>query len=248
MALSATPAQQADLLEVQRLDSTLQQLQRRRDSLPEAARAREIEVELGALETRLVAARTEVADRTLDLRKAENDVEQVVNRAKRDQERLDSGTAGAKDLESLQHELVSLAKRQAELEDDELEAMQRVEDAAAALEQLEAQRTETLAEQAALAQELARLLAEIEVSRNEATLARIPLAAGIPADVLSLYDKVRADHGGIGAALLQAGTCQGCHISLDASQLESVRNAAADAVVRCDQCRSILVRTPESGL
>jgi predicted nucleic acid-binding Zn-ribbon protein len=74
------------------------------------------------------------------------------------------------------------------------------------------------------------------------------LAAGIPPDLLSLYDRVRADHAGIGAALLQAGVCQGCHISLDAAQLEAVRNASPDAVVRCDQCRSILVRTSESGL
>ena len=144
----------------------LQALRRRRDTLPEATRARELETELGALDTRLVAARTEVADRTLELRKAEADVEQVVNRAKRDQERLTSGEVkAAKDLEALQHELVSLAKRQAELEDTELEAMQRVEDAQSALEQLDAQRGLLLTEQAAVRSALERLLAEIQGKR-----------------------------------------------------------------------------------
>lgn len=244
MALSATPAQQSDLLEVQRLDTELQALRRRRDTLPEAARAKDIEVELGALDTRIVAARTEVADRTVELRKAELDVEQVVARSERDQERLTSGAiTAAKDLENLQHELVSLGKRRAELEDVELEAMQRVEDASSGLEQLESQRAATVVEQAQVQQELDRLLAEIGLRENELTLARIPLAGGVPSDVLALYDKIRADHGGIGAARLESGTCQGCHITLDASLLDSVRNAAPDAIVRCDSCRSILVRS-----
>ena len=86
MAVTATPEQQRALLDVQALDTSLLQVAHKRGSIPETAMVRELEVELGSIDMRIVAATTEMSDRTLDLRKAESDVEQVVNRAKRDRE------------------------------------------------------------------------------------------------------------------------------------------------------------------
>ena len=120
MAPTATPDQQLALLAVQELDTAILQVRRRRADLALTKEVHDLEVEHGSLEMKIVAATTEVSDRTLDVRKAESDVEQVVNRATRDKERMDSGTVSAKELEGLQHELQSLAKRQAELEDVEL--------------------------------------------------------------------------------------------------------------------------------
>ena len=54
---------------------------------------------------------------------------------------------------------------------------------------------------------------------------------------------------GLGAAPLHRGTCQGCRLQLPPTEIEALRSAAApDAVIRCEDCRRILVRTPESGL
>ena len=64
-----------------------------------------------------------------ELRKSEADVEQVSTRAARDRARLEAGTGSAKDLQGLQHELESLARRQSDLEDVELEVMERLETA-----------------------------------------------------------------------------------------------------------------------
>jgi predicted nucleic acid-binding Zn-ribbon protein len=52
----------------------------------------------------------------------------------------------------------------------------------------------------------------------------------------------------VGAALIHRGSCQGCHITIDAQEIDQIRNMPADAIARCDQCRRILVRTAESGL
>ena len=66
--------------------------------------------------------------------------------------------------------------------------------------------------------------------------------------LLSLYDRVRTQTGGTGAALLKARRCEGCRIELYGRELAAARNAAPDEVLRCDNCGRVLVRTAESGL
>jgi predicted nucleic acid-binding Zn-ribbon protein len=63
-----------------------------------------------------------------------------------------------------------------------------------------------------------------------------------------LYDKVRADVGGTGAAMLQHKRCLGCQMEQTPTEINRLRDAAEDEVLRCEECRRILVRTAESGL
>ena len=248
MAPTATPDQQLALLAVQELDTAILQVRRRRADLALTKEVHDLEVEHGSLEMKIVAATTEVSDRTLDVRKAESDVEQVVNRATRDKERMDSGTVSAKELEGLQHELQSLAKRQAELEDVELELMTELEEAQQVLETLGAQRQTVAAQLAESRERLAQALLELDGQETDLATQRAAAVQPVPADVAALYDKLRADMGGIGAAMLHRGACQGCHISLDATEISRIRGLGPDVIVRCEECRRILVRTAESGL
>ena len=249
MAVTASPEQQQALLELQGFDTKLLQLAHKRAGLPEISAAQDLEVELGSIKMRLVAAQTEASDLKLNQLKAEADVEQVVARARRDQERLDSGAvSSAKELESLQHEIGTLAKRQAELEDIELEIMQAYENAQQAVTELQASEIETTEKLSALAQTRDELFADIDFEVNSLTNQRTDIANGLPTDLIALYDKIRADQGGVGAALIHRGACQGCHITIDAQEIDQIRKMSADAIARCDQCRRILVRTAESGL
>ena len=91
-------------------------------------------------------------------------------------------------------------------------------------------------------------LAEIAEEAGKAQDRRAGVTAEEPADLLALYEKLRAQHGGTGAAALRGGRCQGCHLSLNTVDLNRIRAAAPDEVLRCEECRRILVRTPESGL
>jgi predicted nucleic acid-binding Zn-ribbon protein len=249
MAVTASAEQQKALLDLQGLDTKLLQLAHKRSGLPEITAAQDLEVELGSIKMRLVAAQTEASDLKLNQAKAEADVEQVVARARRDQERLDSGAvSAAKELESLQHEIGTLAKRQAELEDIELEIMQSYENAQQAITDLLASEIEITEKLATVAQARDELFADIDFEVNSITGQRNDIANGLPTDLISLYDKIRADQGGVGAALIHRGSCQGCHITIDAQEIDQIRNLPADAIARCDQCRRILVRTAESGL
>ena len=48
--------------------------------------------------------------------------------------------------------------------------------------------------------------------------------------------------------MLRAGRCEGCRLELSGSERSRVKAAAPDEVIRCEECRRILVRTNESGL
>ncbi|GHG73563.1 C4-type zinc ribbon domain-containing protein [Streptomyces griseocarneus] len=153
-----------------------------------------------------------------------------------------------KDLENLQHEVASLAKRQGDLEDVVLEVMERREAAQERVAELTG-RVESV--QAKVDDAVARrdaATAGLDAETATATKERELVAASIPADLLKLYDKLRAQSGGVGAARLYQRRCEGCRLELNITELNEVRAAATDAVVRCENCRRILVRTPESGL
>ena len=170
-------------------------------------------------------------------------------RAVRDQQRLDSGAVTSpKDLENLQREIASLAKRQGDLEDVVLDVMERRESAQERVTELtgrvsavEARIEETRARRDT-AQE------EIDAESADVTKERETVAASLPADLLKLYEKLREQQDGVGAARLFQRRCEGCRLELNITELNDVRAAAPDAVVRCENCRRILVRTAESGL
>ncbi|MEV5506867.1 CT398-like coiled coil hairpin domain-containing protein [Streptomyces orinoci] len=247
--MNAAPADQIRLLDLQALDTRLGQLAHKRRSLPEHAEITALEGDLAQHRDLLVAAQTEESDTAREQTKAEQDVDQVRQRAARDQQRLDSGAGmSPKDLENLQHEVASLAKRQGDLEEVVLEIMERREAAQERVTELtgrvEAVQAKVDAAVARRDEALAAIDAEIATTTKEREI----VAGSVPADLLKLYDKLREKEGGVGAARLYQRRCEGCRLELNITELNEVRAAAADAVVRCENCRRILVRTPESGL
>jgi predicted nucleic acid-binding Zn-ribbon protein len=247
--VNAEPAIQLRLLDLQALDVRLDQIEHRRRTLPQLARIAELDGKAASVRDRVVAAQTEVSDLERAMAKAETDVEQVRARARKDQELLDSGRIGsAKELENLQREIESLARRQADLEDAELEVMERLEDARSALAALTAERDAVAADLDRLATERDTALAEADKDAGWVRQEREGVVPDIPADLLAVYDRLRADHGGVGAAALHQRRCQGCRMELTPTDLVRIRDAAPDALLRCEECRRILVRTPESGL
>jgi predicted nucleic acid-binding Zn-ribbon protein len=234
---------------VQELDSRLDQLRHQLRSLPETGQLAAVEKERAAVEDRVRDARIAVDDLTKQQRRADADVEQVRSRRTRDQQRLDSGqVTNPKDLSHLQQELVSLDRRISELEDVELEVMEQLETAQGDLTQVTAQ-----------AEDLDRRIAELTAAREEKAAAikeegakvkqeRGPVADGVPADLLALYEKIRENKGGVGAAALRARRCGGCTLELSAADMGVIAKAPTDEVLRCEECQRILVRTSESGI
>lgn len=246
--LKADPSRQWRLLDLQAIDTRLDQIVHARANLPQGAAIVAARSELASLETELVNARTAVGDVQRELTKSEQDVQLVRDRAARDQSRLDSGQGSAKDLTALQHELTSLARRQSELEDLEIEVMERAEALASRVSELEARRSEVVERISRLEQEQASALAELEAEATKVGSGRADIVAGVGEDLAGLYEKVRAQSGGVAAAELRHRRCGGCRLELNNVDLDRIRRAAEDEVIRCEECRRIMIRTGESGL
>lgn len=245
--MNADTATQLRLLDLQAADTALAQLAHRRANLPELAALAERAKAVADLHNELVEAQTRVSDVAAEQRRLESDVDTVRARAGRDEARLQAGGLPSRELESLQHEIATLARRQSTLEDELLEVMERAEDAESELRTAGARHEDALAEQQRLEEARDAAFTEIDAATAQRKPERDAIAGGLPAELLALYERARA-HGGTGAALLRQRRCEGCHIELSGSELAAVRNAAPDEVVRCDNCRAILVRTAESGL
>lgn len=228
---------------------SLARLEHRRRNLPEIGELSGLAQQQQKVRNDLVAAQTEVGDIAREQDKLEADIDQVRQRMSRDQQRLDAGSvSSAKELESLQHEIGSLAKRQRDLEDVELEVMER-------LEETQGKATTLASEQERLASavddtERRRLeaLAAIDKDAEYAQQQRAVVEPQISGELLALYDKLRAQLDGLAVVAIMQRRCGGCQLELTATDVGRVRAADEDEILRCEECRRIQVRTAESGL
>ena len=246
--MKADPEAQRRLLDLQAIDTALAQLAHKRRTLPELAELDRLARELSTMEDERVRALVAVDDLDRDIARFERDVEQVRSRKDKDQQRLDAGTGPARELEALQHELATLSRRQGELEDAELELMEQREAAQATLDGIEARLAAGREVRERTERQRDETLTTIAKEEEFRQSGRKPLAADLPPDLLALYDKIREVAGGIGAALLRQGRCEGCRLELAGNERATLRNTPPDEVVRHEECRRILVRTEESGL
>ena len=246
--MKASPQSQLRLLELADLDAELARLDRRRHSLPEVADLVRLEARAGELKDEIVVAETELSDLAREENRSERDVEQVRTRIDRDRARLDAGqVSAARELATLQSEIESLRRRQGDLEEIVLELMERREGLTSRRDELAAERDSLSIKTAEVAARRDAAFKEIDEQAGKASEQRAAVAADVPADLLKLYEQIR-DARGVGAAVLRAGRCEGCHLSLNTVDLNQIRASAPDEVLRCEECRRILVRTPESGI
>ncbi len=246
--VKATPQSQLRLLELADLDAELGRLRHRRASLPEIADIAALDHRVGELRDALVGVETELSDLTREENRAERDVEQVRTRIDRDRARLDAGqVSAARELATLQSEIESLRRRQGDLEEVVLDLMERREGLASRRDELLTERENVATNTAELTSRRDAAFKDIDEQAAKASDQRSGVAADVPADLLALYEQIR-DSRGVGAAMLRGGRCEGCHLSLNRVDLNQIKASAPYEVVRCEECRRILVRTAESGL
>ena len=247
--MKADPFVQLRLLDLQALDSALDQLTHRRRTLPEIAEMERLDRLVDALRDGIVRAETEVSDLAREQARFEKEIEQVRARRERDEGRLASGAITVpKQLQDLEHEVATLKRRQSDLEDGELEVMEKAETAQAELDELTGQRTAHLEARAEAERARDAASAEIDAELERTTAERAALAASLPEDLLALYERIRASEGGVGAGEISRGRCGGCRLDLMNNEKSEIRAAAPDEVLQHEECGRIMIRTAESGI
>ncbi len=247
--IKADPGSQQRLLDLQATDSALAQLDHRRRTLPEHAELARLKTDQVTVASDLVAADTAVSDLELEQTKAESDLEPVRERLARNQRRIADGSVpDAKALSSMVAEVDHLKKRISDLEDAELEVMEQLEQAVAERDRLRVRAEELAASAAEVTGRRDGQLAALDVEIGQRRTERTSIAPTIEPALITLYERVAASHGGVGAAELRSRRCTGCQLEVNAADLREFAAANSDEVLRCEECSRILVRTANSGL
>jgi len=237
------------LLDVQELDSRLDALHHQLATMPEAVQLADFAERRRDVDGLVRDLRVEVDDLTAEQKRADADVEQVKARRARDQGMVDAGSiTDPKALQRMLGELESLERRISDLEDVELDVMERLEAAQAELDERSRNLAEIDEKVALLEEARARKAGELEESVLGVERERAAMVADLPDDLLALYGKLRDQKGGVGAAALRRRECGGCGLAINPSDLAAIAGAPTDEVLRCEECGRILVRTGESGL
>jgi uncharacterized protein len=240
--VKASLSDQRSILDIQGFDFTTTALNAKAAALPEIAAIASLMIKANNARDLRIAAETELSDVKRELTRAETDVEQVVSRITRDETRLASGTGAAKELEQLQHELVSLNNRRSELEEVELEIMMRVDGIKERIKTLQEEETSLALEIASLEIAKENALTVIGADLSAAAQERAKTVSSVNPELLALYEKIRASNNGTGAAALVGNQCKGCHLTLNTIELQRIAALPEDELVRCEECRCILVR------
>ena len=240
--MQASTEQQSLILELQLLDNEIMQANTKLKSLPETEQLLHIEKRVTAANDELSVVKSESDQIALELRRGEVDVETVTDRIKKDEARLSSGNATPKELEQLQHEVESLKKRQEALEEIELEIMIRNDAVIARKNTLTTDLTSLQTIKDEISGRLQSATDEINKVIAEKNTARTLVANKIEKPLLDLYEKIRGNGGGVGAAALVGNKCNGCNLAINAVEMERIKSLAKDELLRCEECRRILVR------
>jgi predicted nucleic acid-binding Zn-ribbon protein len=240
--MQASPDQQGLTLELQLLDNEIMQANTKLKTLPEIEQLLHIDKRISAATEELATVKAEADQIALELRRGEVDVETVTDRIKKDETRLASGNATPKELEQLQHEVATLRKRQEALEEIELEIMVRSEAITERTKILttDLESLETL--KAEINQRLTAASSEINTVITNKKSDREVVAVKIEKPLLDLYEKIRASSGGVASSALVGNKCNGCNLAINAVEMERIKSLAKDELLRCEECRRILVR------
>lgn len=243
--MNASEPDQHALLELAEIDRRTAAAQHRASNPPEAARVKELIAQRSGLLAELVARREAVDSANTEVSRLEADIATTKNRRDRDLERMGQ-QSDAKTAAGFDHEITSLNNRIARLEDAELEAMERAEEASASLAQQQARIDAVTAEGQQLSTQAKDAIADAKDELERLAGERRAITVRLPEALLGAYERLASR--GIGAGLLQHGTCGACQMVLSSTDLNAVRALPVEEVAHCPECGAILVRTDVSGL
>ena len=229
------------LLDLNSIDQSISKLDYQKKNHPQLMKITELTARVPSIEASIVENDSQITETKKEVSKAEIDVENISKRVQKDKERLSSSETSAKDLTQIQHEIGTLESKQKELEEVQIEFLEKVED----LEHKKRGLQEILEQVKSEISELnTTIKADFEKANKEianfATERQI-VVGKIENELITLYEKIRTEQG-IGAGLFSHGTCNSCQIQISPSEINNINSTDPEEIVRCENCRCVLVR------
>jgi predicted nucleic acid-binding Zn-ribbon protein len=231
------------LLDLQANDTHADQLRHKRETLPERARLVELDRQRASIEASVVEPRTTRDELAREQKRLEDEVATVEEKvAHVDKMLYGGGMTSPKEAQAFQADMESLKRRQSQLEDQVLELMEQIEPLDEGLTESEAALVATADERAEVMAALLAAENEVDAELERVAAARLDLVAQVPAELMAEYEQLRPSFGGVAVAKLVGATCQGCHLTLAAAEVDEIKRRPADAIVHCPDCGRLLVR------
>lgn len=187
----------------------------------------------------VIAARTKYENLNMESRKADDNLHMVEERIARDLERLNQ-TSSSKDAQAMQSEVESLTLRKAELEEVELEILERLEEAQTELDEISAKREATAKEIEEIQARIQTQVDDLKSRGRKLTADKEILVSKIPGDVLEKYKNLAVKQIAVGQ--VEARACSACRMGLTASTIDSLAGLAEDEIGSCPECLAMIVR------
>lgn len=228
------------LLELQRIDTSIDRLEQRRGQLEAGEELSAARKEMEEAEARLGEIRLAADAVTSESSRLEHEIESMNAKLAAEGKRMyDGSIANARELEALQHEIAALKERRSRAEDDLLEQMVRLEELDARASEADREVTGARGRVDALGGDSVRELQEIEAGLTERRAERSAIVPEVDEELLELYEDLRRQKHGVGAAAIVDGVCQACNEKLSAVELDRLKHT--EGVKRCEYCRRIVV-------
>jgi len=231
------------LLDVQRLDNTLDQLRFKHDNLAERAAIVETRAQLSSLN----AAASEAEGQRDVLRRKERDLEAQSNDLSEKADVFDGKLYGGavtspKEATAMTEEIASLRARVSDLEDQALELLVEIEPLDEALVETEAQRGVFEAKIVELEADLSSKAAQLDAEIASTTTQREEAASPVPDDLLEQYRRLRITYGPRAIVEFDPNKDGGCPVAMSAVELDRWKHLPAGTLENCVDCGRLVAK------
>lgn len=239
--MKVLPEIQKKLIDLASLDFQIISINSKIQNHPLRSRITELQSRIPGIEATKVENQSKIEETKKQINRIEIDADNVKKRLESDKNRLNSSQTNPKQLPQIQHEIETMTGKLNEIENLELDFLSELEELNLNQENLvkivKEIVTELNQQKDNLDRDLDQLNKELSVFKDT----RNNLVINFEPELIKLYEKIRLDHG-VGAGILDNNKCGACQITISPAEFEEIKKTDPSELVRCENCRCILVR------
>lgn len=236
--MKATKEDVLKLIRLQDHDKASDDLRGKIEKIPEDIEA--LKAEVSGEEQRLAAADQKSKDLLVRKKDKENEMAQKEGGIKKHQGELNAVKTNEA-FKALLKEIDDAKAAVGELETGILELMEEIDAAAKEVKAAKADLDRANEENGKRVKVLEDEKVVLEAKLKEEDAKRAAMTEGLSAGVLEFYEKTRERRGGVAMAEIKGESCEVCHLKQPPHTLVDIKKAAE--IVTCESCQRILYQT-----
>lgn len=229
----------SSLVRLQEVDLQLIRLRKTLSAMPQQEKLRAIFLAKKKLAGQLKQIVGQRKDVEMELADNESDHEEVVNKTLEVRERVTERVQGYRQIQDLEAQLTSLAKRQEKLEFTHLDIAARLERLQKAEQNARDLAEKLLAEEQTQTESYERNSSDLQARVRVLEQERAALVASLPPDVVETYDASVKRFGGLAVETLSSNVPSICRVKLQPAIFQKLQKGPR--ITECPYCHRMLV-------